>query len=340
MNSNTIIGLDIAKNTFHLVEIDEKGRELRKKLLYRREVLEFFINLEKTTVAMEACGGSNYWGRKLIEMGHFVKIIPAEKVKPYLLSKQKNDYNDARAIAEAASRKNVKYITPGTVKQQDIQMLLRVRSRIVDNKVAVSNQIRGLLMEYGIVCNKGFFHLLDYLKNLQNDPNAERSLWKMMLQDLYNELLETIEKIQEYDKLISKIANKNEDGKRLMKLDGIGPVTALALLATINNIHDFKNGRQLSAYFGIVPKQHSTGGKTKLLGITKRGDAYVRKLLIHGARACLQYVSEDKDPWLYQLKKRAGYNKAAVAQANKTTRQIFAVLKKKDKYNFELKCTA
>lgn len=340
MNNNTIIGLDIAKNIFHLVSIDENGQQLNKKRLKRTEIIEYFANLEKTTIALEACGGSNFWGRKFTDMGHLVKIIPAEKVKPYLLKKQKNDYNDARAIAEAASRKNIRCLSPGTVEQQDLQMLIRTRDLLVKQTTAISNQIRGFLTEYGLVCKKGISNLINFIKQLKTDPNYQRFLWKVLIRDLYYNLKRTLKKVSLYDRLVGNIVKQNEDAVRLMRLKGIGPVTALATIALVNNINDFKNGRHFSANLGIVPRQHSTGGKNKLFGITKRGDAYLRKLLVHGARASLQYVTAESDPWLFDLKLRRGYNKAAVAQANKTARLMYAVLKHKDNFNFEQHCRA
>lgn len=331
--NNTIIGFDIAKTNFHAVIINERGKELKRKALKRKNVLEYFANLEQSLVALEACSGSSYWGRELVKLGHSVKIIPAEKVKPYL-SKQKNDFNDAAAIAEAASRDSVKWITPGREEQQDIQNILRVRERHVKNRTALSNQIRGLLAEYGIVFNKGSHNLLKELPLLlECNKNTERDFWRLIFQDLYNELSELSSKVRKYDKLIVTISNKHPECKRLQTLPGVGPITAVAIIAAVNNINDFRNGRQFSAWLGIVPKQNSSGGKTKLLGITKRGDKYIRKLLVHGGRTMVQYADKEKTPWLYHLKKRRGYNKASVAQANKTARRIYAILKYGEEYN-------
>ena len=189
-------------------------------------------------------------------------------------------------------------------------------------------------MEYGIVCRKGNSALLKLLPEIMESNHAERELWKLLFGELHFELLELLKKIKQYDQLMIEIAKENEDTVRLQKLPGVGPITSLAIVASVNNINDFENGRQFSAWLGLVPKQNSSGGKTKLLGITKRGDKYTRKLLVHGGRLLVQHVTKDKSEWLYHLKTRRGYNKAAVAQANKTARRIYAVLKHKDQYDF------
>lgn len=222
----------------------------------------------------------------------------------------------------------MRYVSANSVEQQDLQNIHRVRTRLVRQKVALVNQIRGLLLEYGIAIPQGVAKLRKALADLVSHPeHSGRQLWKEVFLDLYDELLQIIDKIEEYTLRLKRISNSNKVCRELEKIPGIGPLAATAILSAVNNPSDFKNGRQFSAWLGLVPKQHSTGGKQKLLGITKRGDKYIRYLLVHGGRVMVRLAKKNEDTWLLSLKERRGYNRAAVAYANKNARRIWKTLK-------------
>lgn len=278
---------------------------------------------------MEACGSAHYWARRFQAMGHEVQLISPQYVKPFVKS-NKNDSNDAEAIAEAASRPTMRYVAPKTVEQQDIQMVHRVRSLLVKERTAQINQIRGLLAEYGITIPQtagAARHALPAI--LENADHELAPLGQEIFADLYGRLLELDERIARYDQRLQVIAQNNDACRRLEQVRGVGPITASAILATVGDVHAFKNGRQLAAWLGLVPGQHSSGGKDRLLGISKRGDAYLRTLLIHGARAVVLHCAHKTDAlsrWVNQIRARRGTNVAAVALANKTARTIWAML--------------
>ena len=333
MEHSTVIGLDIAKSVFHSCEMNASGRVLERKRLYRYEVLEFFANHPPCLVAIESCGGSSYWARELVKLGHKVRLISAQFVKPYVKS-QKNDMVDAEAICEAALRPQMRFVSPNTVTQQDLQNIHRVRERVVKQRTMLANQIRGLLLEYGITIPQGVNVLRQKLSQIiAENQNSERHLWKEIFIDLRDELEMLTVKVNRYDTMLRRISKTHPVCMRLLKLRGIGSLTATAIVAAVGNPADFKNGRQFSAWLGLVPKQHSTGGNPKLLGITKRGDKYLRKLLIHGARVETKFAKKRGNTWLIELQKRAGYNKAAVALANKNARNVWAILTLEDKYH-------
>lgn len=333
MEHSTVIGLDIAKSVFHSCEMNSSGCVLERKRLYRDEVLEFFANHPPCLVAIESCGGSSYWARELVKLGHGVRLISAQFVKPFVKS-QKNDMVDAEAICEAALRPQMRFVSPNTVAQQDLQNIHRVRERVVKQRTMLANQIRGLLLEYGITIPQGVNPLRQKLSRiLTENQNSERHLWREIFVDLREELEMLTVKVNRYDTMLRRISKAHPVCARLLKLRGIGSLTATAIVAAVGNPTDFKNGRQFSAWLGLVPKQHSTGGKPKLLGISKRGDKYLRKLLIHGARVETRFAKKRGNTWLIELQKRAGYNKAAVAVANRNARNIWAILTLEDKYH-------
>ena len=326
--SITLFGLDIAKKVFHVCGMNRAGRVLLRKRLYRNEVLAFFAQTGKCEIAIESCGGSSYWAREIEALEHKVKLIPAQYVKPFVKS-QKNDTVDAEAIAEAAMRPTMRFVSPNSLSQQDIQNVHRVRERVVRQKTALSNQIRGLLLEYGIIIPSGAAHVVRSITELINDSeHAERILWKDVFIQLREEFIELDKKVKYYDKLLRRISQEHEACQALETLRGVGPVTSTAIVAAVGNPGDFKNGRQFAAWLGLVPKQHSTGGKAKLLGITKRGDRYIRKLLVHGGRSEVQFAKKRENTWLLALKERRGFKRASVAQANKNARRIWATLNK------------
>lgn len=331
----TTIGLDIAKSIFHLCGVNKMGRVLKKKQLKRKQVLPYLARLEPALVVMEACGGANYWAREIQALGHEVKLIAPQYVKPYVKG-NKNDYNDAEAIAEAAQRANMRFVPIKSVEQQDIQNLHRQRERIKKARTALVNQVRGLLAEYGIVINKGVAAVRKGLPDILED--AENGL-TMRSRELFADLLEELrlldERLKRSEEQIKVCNRENEICQRLDEILGVGPITASAAYAAAGDGKDFVNGRHFSAWIGLVPGQHSTGGKSTLLGISKRGNAYLRTLFIHGARAVLRHSANKTDRfslWAQALVERRGYNKACVAVANKMARIAWVIMAKGETY--------
>lgn len=284
---------------------------------------------------MEACGGSNYWGQRFTEMGHNVKLISPQFVKPYVKS-NKNDAVDAEAICEAVARPNMGFVAIKNKEQQDIQCTHKVRARLVKEKTALANQIRGLLHEYGIVIPQEISYVMSELPLILEDAaNGLTPCGRGLFNDLYMQLKNIAIKVKEYDQKIETICTHNPICELVCKLPGIGSLTATAIIALIGNINIFKSGRELSAYLGLVPRQYSSGGKSKLLGISKRGDRYVRCLLIHGARAALfraKNLPTSKANWLKELIIRRGFNRTVVALANKNARTIWAIMTKGEEF--------
>lgn len=329
MKDITLLGIDIAKNVFQLHGVDAKGNAVYKKQLSRAKLLETIAQLRPCTIVMEACGGSSYWCRQFQALGHVTKLISPQFVKPFVKT-NKNDSNDAEAICEAASRPSMRYVTPNTIEQQDIQSLHRVRRRLVESRTALVNQIRGLLMEYGIVCAKGISRIRTILPEILEEAQNELSGFaRELFAELREEIAEKDGRIANCDKKIAVLFKNNKACQKISPIEGIGPITATAIVAAIGDAKAFKNGRHLAAFLGLVPRQNSSGGKQKLLGISKRGDCYLRSLLIHGARAVIRTIENKNDyrsDWAKGVKDRRGYNRAAVALANKNARCIWAVL--------------
>lgn len=324
----TTIGIDLAKNVFQVHGADEKGKAVLKKQLKRPQVLSFFANLAPCKIGMEACGSAHYWARKLEGLGHSVRLIPPQYVKPFV-KRNKNDAADAEAICEAVMRPNMPTVPVKNVEQQAILSVHRARQGFVKARTAQANQIRGLLAEYGIAIPQGIGHIAkrapEIIEDGENDlPGSFRGL----IQRLVDHLKELDRQVGELEAEIQRWHRHSPASQKLAKIPGIGPITASAMVASIGNARNFKNGRQLAAWVGIVPRQHSTGGKSTLLGISKRGDTYLRTLLIHGARAVIR-VAEHKpqaNAWLRKLLTRRNKNVATVALANKNARTIWALL--------------
>jgi transposase len=332
----TTLGIDLAKNIFQLHGVDEKGKAILKKTLTRKKLLEFVATLSPCQIVMEACGGSNYWARAFSQHGHKVKLISPQFVKPFVKS-NKNDRNDAEAIVEAASRPSMRYVSPKSMEQQDLQSLLRLREACVGMRTKISNQLRGLLAEYGLVMPQGISYLRTELPILfdRGTQNELSNQFKELLESQYHFFLELEKQIAFYEKKLKLIAKTNITCRQLQKIEGVGPIGAIAVLALVGNPHDFKNGRHFSAFLGLVPRQSSSGGRQRLLGISKRGDTYVRTTLIHGARSIVLYAGNKTDPrdrWINALRARAGFNRTCVAVANKNARIILAMLKSKEEY--------
>lgn len=330
-----LVAIDLAKNVFQLHGVDEKGNKVLEKRLQRDKLCAFIAQLPPCQIVTETCGSSNYWGRKFQSLGHEVKLINAEYVKPFV-RRNKNDKNDSKAIAEAAMCAEMHFVPVKSVEQQDIQSLHRIRSRLIHDRTALTNQIRGLLAEYGIVFPQTLTKLRILLPALlAGTVNELSQLAKEFFADLYEQFKAIDEKIAYYDKKLEVIFKTNEDCQRLSTLPGVGVLVATAFVASVGNIQFFKNGRHLSAWMGLIPKQHSSGNKQRLLGISKRGDCYLRTLFIHGARSITLRCHTKQDnhsEWLTNKVVTAGYNKATVAWANKMARMAWALLTKQENY--------
>jgi len=331
----TTVGLDLAKNVFHVVCFDKHFKEAKKQMLRRRQVLQFFANLPPCCVAMEACSGSSFWGRELRKFGHEVILIPPQYVKPYLRG-NKNDYNDARAIAEASTRPGIPTVAVKTVAEQDMQAIHRMRSQCMRDRTALNNSVRGLLSEYGIVLPKGINKLRKAIPELlENAGNGLSDLFRDLLFRRYEQFVELDEHIAFYTKKIKKSSQQDEACKRLQTIPGFGPIVASAFRSVIGDGCAYSRGRDASASLGLVPRQHSSGGKNVLLGISKRGDRYLRSLIVHGARAVVLQAARKDDPlsrWINQKRKERGMNKAVVATANKMARIGWAILRYDNTY--------
>lgn len=332
MNTVTIIGIDLAKNSFSVYGVDARGKPVLGRSLSRVGVIRFFANLPSCLVGMEACSGSEFWARTIEGLGHEVRRIHPRYVKAFLLG-AKNDANDAAAICEAVQRPNMRFVPHKSPEQTDIQCIHRIRQGYIRSRTALINQARGLLAEYGVVVRLGANHLRTSLPLLIGDnKNTLSPLMRQNMASLYNSLCFLDQQIAEQEAMLKTIIRENEACKRLMKIPGIGLLTATILFSVAGAASNFKNGREFAAYLGLVPRQNSTGGKTKLLGISKRGDSYARTLLIHGARAVLYSLSSGRthqapqNLWLRELAARRGNKRAAVALANKTARIAWSML--------------
>jgi transposase len=328
------IGIDLGKTVFHMVGLNVRGEAVVRKKFSRTQLLRFTAKLRVELIGMEACGGAHFLGRALREQGHEVRLIPAQYVKPYVKT-NKSDYIDAEAIAEAVGRPTMRFVPIKTDDQLDLQSLHRVRERWVVRRTAVINQIGGLLFERGITLRKGRCHLETALPDILEDADSKlSSAVRLLLVQLKMELAQLAMRLEEADALIQKTAQESEVCRRLDAIPGIGPVTATALLAAIGNGGAFRKGWEFAAWVGLVPREHSTGGK-QTLGISKRGNGYLRRLFVQGARAVLQF-REKQSPglraWLAQLTSRTHYNVAGVALANKLARIAWAVLAKGEVY--------
>lgn len=335
MKEISVMGIDLAKNIFQLHGVSEHGRVVLRRQLRRGELMRFMATVKPCLVGMESCGGANYWAREFQKLGHTVKLMAPQFVKPYRKS-DKNDFNDAEAICEAVARPNMRFVPIKQIAQQDVQCLHRIRERMISNRTALVNSVRGFLAEYGIALPKQVNQIRKQLPVvLERSDNELTPMTRRMLGELYEELAWWDERIGRYDEQLKQISKQNEVCQRLLEIEGIGPITATALVASVSEPRAFKSGRQFAAFVGLVPRQNSSGGKTVLLGIHKRGDKYLRKLLVHGARAALRVMrnkSDGKSVWVTRIMNTRGHNKACVALANKNARQIWAVMAKEESY--------
>lgn len=324
----TTIGLDLAKNVFQVHGADERGKAVLRKQLRREQITTFFANLEPCLIGIEACGSAHHWARQLEALGHTVKLIAPQFVKPYVKS-NKNDVADAEAICEAVGRPSMRFVPIKTIDQQAVLSLHRARQGFIKARTAQANQIRGLLAEYGLVIPQGISYIRQRVPALvENAANDLPGMFRVLIDRLLEHLKMLDQQVDEIEAQIKAWHRSHEASQRLEQIPGIGPLTATAMVATVGDARNFKNGRELAAWLGLVPRQHSTGGKPTLLSISKRGDVYLRTLLIHGARS-LAYSIRKKatlNHWLYKLIDRRGANVAVVAQANKTARIVWAML--------------
>ncbi len=328
------LGIDLATQVFHVVGIDAAGEVVLKRKLRRAQFPEFMATLPPCTVYMEACGSAHHWGRRFVAYGHEPKIIAAQFVTPFRKG-GKNDLNDAEAIVIAGSQPQMRFVRLKTVEQQDIQALHRIRSQAIVSRTALSNQISSLLREYGVVMPRGRLALHGLATALEDGGNELSELMRATLHELHTQWLDAHDRVAELTSQLKRLARNDERCVRLQQIEGIGPLTASALIAAVGDGTQFKRGRQLAAWAGLVPRQHTTGGRPRLYGITKNGNPYLRQLFIHGARSLVRRVADKSDPrsqWIQGLIERRGKNKAIVAIANKNARIAWAVLSKQVDY--------
>jgi transposase len=326
------VGVDLAKNVFQLHGVDRSGTTVWKRRLSRAKWLDALLAQTEPgcAIGMEACAGAHHWARVLESQGYTVRLIPPQFVKPYVKS-NKNDANDAEAICEAMSRPNMRFVTVKSVVQHDIQATHRIRAELMTQRTAKANQIRGLVAEYGLIAPLTLRALRASIPDwLEDAQNGLTDYFRSLLNGLWSDLILLDDRVLEMDREIQQLANSNEVTRRLQQLRGVGPMVATALVATVGTAEQYPRGRQMAAALGLTPRQHSSGGKDRLLGISKRGDVYLRKLLIHGARSVVWQAKNKEDRlsrWVTSIAQRRHPNVAAVALANKTARMAWAMLR-------------
>ena len=322
-----ILAIVLAKSSFYIYAADDRGQKVLTKKMTRSQLSNFVSKLPSCLIAMEACGSAHYWAHKFQEYGHEVKLIAPQFVKPFVKS-NKNDSLDAEAICEAVQRPNMRFVSIKNEEQLVVQSVHRVHNQLVKSRTAQVNQIRGFLLEQAITIGRGRANVNKQLVLLLDEGDSRQNIpdrMKALIRGLQAHLNYLDEQIAEYENMIKARASQDDRPVLLQMIPGFGPITATAFMSHIGHIASFKNGRELAAFLGLVPRQHSTGGKSTLLGISKRGDVYLRTLLIHGARSRLRTIAGKKDPvslWLSRLLNRRGYNIAAVVLANKMFRSI------------------
>jgi transposase len=346
------VGLDIAKNIFQVFAADGRGREIGNRKIGRKPMIEFFANLRPCVIGVEACGTAHHWARTLEKMGHRVRLIPPQRVKAFLGSRNKTDAADARAICEALMHPGTRFVRVKSIEQQDTDHLLSQRERLVCNRTQIVNQTRSFLAERGIVIPQGIHQFEKNMRQILAEHWEGFSAdFQAVVTENFAEYEELTEKIDRLDARISARAARTDECKRLMRISGIGPLTAVAMIAHVGDARQFKNGRQMAAYLGITPREHSSGGKRRLLGRSKRGNVRLRTLLVLAARAAMLGIERRKrdesglphnlsalDSWILGIKARLGTFKAAVALANKLVRIAWVVLSKGEEFNPAKSC--
>ncbi|KVD32192.1 IS110 family transposase [Burkholderia ubonensis] len=327
--SVTTIGIDLAKDIFQVHGVNEHGKPILRKQLKRHQIVAFFANLPGCLIGMEACASAHFWARKLQTLGHTVRLMAPQFVKPYVKT-NKNDVADAEAICEAVARPNIRFVPIKNVDQQAVLALHRARQGFVRARTAQANQIRGLLGEFGLVMPRGITSIAQHVPQLIEDASNELpGSFRLLIQRLTDHLKELDRQVAEIETQIKAWHHASDASRRLAEIPGIGPITASALVASIGDGKCFSNARQLAAWLGLVPRQHSSGGKPTLLGISKHGDTYLRTLMVHGARAVVRYCANKDDAfsgWLHRLLTRRHKNVAVVAVANRNARIAWALL--------------
>ena len=325
----TVYGIDLGKSSFHVVGVNPAGEVVQRCKLSRTTIFPFFLNAPKALIGMEACPGSQWLARKLEAFGHSVKVMPAQFVKPYVKS-NKNDIIDAQAIAEAVTRPSMRFVQVKQIEQVDLQAVHRARDLMVSNRTALICQMRAFCLEFGIAIRNGAGAFKQHLVAVVADEKNDLSpAMRKLIMDLWSDLLKLETRIEELTRQITAIAGRSDLARRLASIPGIGDLTGTALIAAVGDGKQFKRARDMAAWLGLTPAQYSTGGKTTLLGISKRGNPYVRRLLIHGARSCVLHLDRTRDrlgAWIAQLQKRMHANKVAVAVANKLARIAWVIL--------------
>jgi len=334
MDKITAVGLDLAKQIIQVHGIDAAGRVVLRKAVRRERLLTLLAQLPRCVVGMEACSGAHQWARELRQLGHEPRIMAAEFVRPFRKSlAAKNDANDAEAICTAVVQPNMRFVSIKSVEQQALLSLHRIRQGLIEERTATINRLRGVLAEFGVVLPQSAVVLQRALPAVLADEQRLPALVQRSVQMLREHLHELDARVAEFDRDIAQHAKSSAPAQRLVALSGVGPLTASAVVATVSNAQDYRNGRQFAAWLGLVPRQYSSGGKRKLGSITRRGDAYLRALLIQGARSTLQAAlrrtparHDRLSAWIVQLAQRVGYHKTLVAIANKHARIIWVLL--------------
>lgn len=339
MNQNiTRVGIDLAKNIFQICAVNVTGKIIFNRTVKRQQLASFMAKLPACEVILEACASSNYWARVFQRYGHTVKLINPAYVRPYVKT-NKNDAADAEALCEAASRPTMRFVQPKTQAQQDVQLLHRIRSRLVSRRTSLSNQIRSLLAEYGIVIPKGIRYVRQQLPRILEDADTELSVMaRQVFSQQYDELVDLDQRVNDLKQQLTEISDTQVCCKQFKTAYGIGPMIATALFAIMGDPKHYRNGREFSAFLGLVPRQYSTGGKPVLKGISKRGDKSVRTLLIQGAQSALSRMHSRDDRlsrWANRLKARRGHNIAAVALANKLARICWSMASSNTEFEFK-----
>lgn len=335
MTSIDTLGIDIAKNVFQLHGVDRRGRRVLERRTRRDQLLAVIANIERCTIAVEACTGAFFWARKFEALGHRVKIVSPQYVKPFVRG-QKNDGNDAEAICTAVRQPHIPLVPKKTVEQQDVQALHRARQRLVNHRTATVCQIRGLLLDRGIAFGASITRARRRIPEVLDDVGNELTpMARDAIAELWDLFCDLDRRIASFDKKIQAVFLASETCQRIARIKGVGPKTATAIVAAVGDGAEFRNGRHLAAWLGLVPRQYSSGDRRVLMGISKRGSQHLRTLLVHGARSVVRTAPGKTDPmsqWANELRERRGFNRATVAVANKNARIIWAVLRTGEPY--------
>ncbi|HZQ45032.1 MAG TPA: IS110 family transposase [Acidobacteriaceae bacterium] len=331
----TTVGIDLAKDVFRVHGCDARGKVVVSKSLTRHDLRMFMAKLRPYLVGMEACHTAHYWAHELQQFGHQVKLMAPRFIRPYVKN-NKNDTRDAEAICEAVTRPTMRFVPIKSRAQLDVQAVHRVRQQVVKERMTLANQLRAFLAEHGIVMRKGFSAVKCVVPDvIENADNGLSGLMRELLRDLYERFRLTEERLHRYDELIEKVVEQDERCQRLAQLPGVGPLTATAVVASVGNAREFRSGRELAAFFGLVPRHYASGGRTIMLPIAKRCDHYLRTLMVQGARASMRYLDRRRDPrgiWANRLRLKRGSYITAVAIANKNARVMWALLTRGESY--------